>query len=154
MHECCAHLNVFCSGTHNVMRVSLQPGKTDMMLFVVSGWVLLGARRQGLQQPHIGQCVLCAALSRYLGGHAHERWLYGTDFKLSTSRALVQTILLSCGHVLDHLGAARSLHLGLRKYDVGQVICYLYVTTTCVGSMGYKFPFCRPCLCYLCKRAQ
>ena len=113
MHECCACLDVFCSRTH--MPVNMQPGKTEMMLFGVSD-----ARSQALQQQHQssvdGQVVRYVAQYRYLGCHVHERWLYGIDFKLSASQALVQTLMLR--RDLDHLSAARSVHLGLRMYDV------------------------------------
>ena len=53
---------------------------------------------------------------KYLGCYVHERWLFGADFKLRASRVLVQTIMLR--RELDNLGAARSIRVGLRLYDV------------------------------------
>lgn len=107
--------HTFRSRTH--MRVNLQLGKTEMMLFDVSD-----ARRQALQQQHQfsvdGQVLRYVTQYRYLaiGCHVHERWLYGIDFKLRASRVFVQTLMLC--RDLDHLSAARSVHLGLRMYDL------------------------------------
>ena len=113
MHRLCACLDVFCRRSH--MRLNLGPGKTEMMIFAVSD-----SRRQDLKQQHTfilaGQPVRYVEQYKYLGCYVHERWLFGVDFKLRASRVLVQTIMMR--RELDNLGAARSVRLGLRMYDV------------------------------------
>ena len=97
------------------MQVNLKPGKTEMMIFAVSD-----ARRAALKQQHnftlAGQPVRYVEQTKYLGCQVHERWLFGVDFKMRASRVLVSTMMLR--RQLDHLGADRSVRLGLRLYDV------------------------------------
>ena len=113
MRKLCACLDVFCRRSH--MRLNMGPGKTAMMLFAVSA-----SRRLQLkeQQSFVlsGQAVSYVEQYKYLGCQVHERWLFGADFKLRASRVLVQTMMLR--RELDHLGAARSVRLGFRLYDV------------------------------------
>ena len=97
------------------MRLNMEPGKTEMMIFGVSD-----SRRTGLKEQQAfmlaGQPVRYVAQYKYLGCHVHERWLYGADFNTRASRVLVQTLMMR--RELDHLSAARSVRLGLRLYDV------------------------------------
>ena len=97
------------------MQLNMKLGKTEMMIFSVSD-----SRRAALQQEHnfllAGEAVRYVAQYRYLGCQVHERWLYGADFTARSSQVLVQTLMLR--RQLDHLDAAKSVHLGLRLYDV------------------------------------
>ena len=113
MHKCCACLDAFCRRSD--MRLNLKPGKTEMMVFAVSG-----PRRAALQQQHCfslgGEVVRYVTQYRYLGCQVHERWLYGVDFSSRASHVLVKSLELR--RELDSLDAARSVRLGLRLYDV------------------------------------
>ena len=97
------------------MQVNLGPGKTEMMIFAVSA-----AGRADLKQRHCfrlaGQPVRYVEQYKSLGCYVHERCLFGADFKPRASRMLVSTMMMC--RELDRLGAARSVRLGLRMYEV------------------------------------
>ena len=113
LHSLCGFLDVFCKRSD--MKVNLGPGKTEVMIFGVSD-----RRRSALMAAHsfrlAGQPVRYTAQYTYLGCKLHQRTLFGADFAKRGSQVLVKTMMLRRG--LDNLGAARSVRLGFRLYDV------------------------------------
>ena len=131
MRKLCACLDAFCRRAG--MRVNLAPGKTEMMIFGVSP-----ARRTALMAAHPfslgGQLIRLVHQYKYLGCMIHERNLFSADFAKRRSQLLLKTLMLR--RVLSRLGAAKSLSLGFRLYDVQARPAALY------GSCVWSTRFC------------
>ena len=115
------------------MRVNLAPGKTEMMIFGVSD-----ERRQALKAESSfmlgGHPVRYTHQYTYLGCLIHEKTYFKADFAKRKSQLFVKTLAMR--RALDQLGAARSLSLGFRLYDVQVRPAALY--GSCVWGTNYR----------------